>query len=280
MGLPAAPSVNAFHGEFTVIKFRSTRAHRNRNPKPAIVTPPYIIAMIVTVFRLYYRIKRKLAWWDDLLIAFSALWATLLVIFVWLSTTPTLTQTVKVASYYICTFTFTMANYFARLSILMGILRIAPNPQTRMALKAMAVLFVTIMSVLMAQKLWVCEGSSQARQWKSEPDPSCHLGMQVALTELITDIICDACLVITPLTFLSRSKLKASQKRRLYAIFGASVATTITSIVQDWLILAAGGLREETASLIEVTVAILVANLPVVVSWIWRLRRAKQEEET
>lgn len=65
------------------------------------------------------------------------------------------------------------------------------------------------------------------------------------------DIVTDAFLVITPITFLSRAKLKPSQKRRLYAVFGASVATTITSIVQDYLILAAGGLREITASMLE-----------------------------
>jgi hypothetical protein len=83
--------------------------------------------------------------------------------------------------------TLSFQNYFARLSILVGILRIAPNPKIRNILKGAAGFFVAIMCILLAQKLWVCEGNSEmAKTWKKARDPSCHLGLQVALTELVS----------------------------------------------------------------------------------------------
>jgi hypothetical protein len=78
-----------------------------------------------------------------------------------------------------------------------------------------------------------------------------HLLKLIIDSTSTADVLSDGILVITPISFFARSKIKASQKRRLYAIFGASVATTIVSVVQDWLILAAGGIREITASLLE-----------------------------
>jgi hypothetical protein len=42
-----------------------------------------VFALLVTIWRLYYRIKRKLAWWDDLLVGLAALWMSLLVTFIW-----------------------------------------------------------------------------------------------------------------------------------------------------------------------------------------------------
>lgn len=65
------------------------------------------------------------------------------------------------------------------------------------------------------------------------------------------DVIADVVLIVAPLKFLWGVNLKRSQKIRLYALFSASIITTVVSIVQDWLVLSAGGLREETASMVE-----------------------------
>ncbi|KAF9516271.1 hypothetical protein BS47DRAFT_1277728, partial [Hydnum rufescens UP504] len=141
---------------------------------------------------------------------------------------------------------------------------------TRNFIRCIAAFFIVIMCVLLAQKVWVCEGNTA---WKLEPSPTCHLGLQVAVTELVTDIVSDTILVLLPIFFLWGSRLRAGQKRRVYAIFSASCITTIVSIVQDWLILAAGGLREVTASMVEVSVSVIVANLPFLVSTVYRFFR-------
>ena len=90
----------------------------------------------------------------------------------------------RVVSYYLCTHTFTLANYTARLSILFGIIRIAPNPHTKRNLRFVAAGFALIALVLIAQKVWVCDGSD--RSWKVAVPPSCHLGLQVSVTELVS----------------------------------------------------------------------------------------------
>lgn len=45
-----------------------------------------LIAIVVTILRISYRIHRKLAWWDDLLVGMAACFLVLLLIGVWLST--------------------------------------------------------------------------------------------------------------------------------------------------------------------------------------------------
>jgi hypothetical protein len=65
-------------------------------------------------------------------------------------------------------------------------MRIAPSPSARRAIRYVAVFFVVILSVLLAQKIWVCDGGDKS--WKKEPSPSCHLGLQVAVTELVSTL--------------------------------------------------------------------------------------------
>lgn len=120
-----------------------------------------------------------------------------------LSADKGLSQTVKVSSYYLCTYTFSISVrvhsshltmlrlvdsfpqiYSARLCILFGIMRIAPTPPSRKAIRYIAAFFLVILSVLLAQKIWVCDGGDKS--WKKEPSPSCHLGLQVAVTELVS----------------------------------------------------------------------------------------------
>jgi len=257
MGLPPAPSVTTFHIVATVVP---------------------VVALIITVFRLVHRHRRKLSWWDDALIGMAALSMLMLVISVWFLTgNASIPHSTKVSLYFVCAYTFTISIYTARLCILFGIMRIAPNPATRNFIRWIAGFFVVILCVLMAQKIWVCEGNTA---WKLEPSPACHLGLQVAVTELVTDIVSDTILVLLPIFFLWGSRLRAGQKRRVYAIFSASCITTIVSIVQDWLILAAGGLREETASMIEVSVSVIVANLPFLVSAVYRFFRENESNHT
>ena len=70
--------------------------------------------------------------------------------------------------------------------MLMAVLRIAPTPRIRMLLKWCLALFVTICVILCAQFVWVCEG--QDHSWKYEIVPSCVLGMQIAITELVSKL--------------------------------------------------------------------------------------------
>ena len=71
------------------------------------------------------------------------------------------------------------------LTICPGIIRIAPNKRTKQYLYGVVAFFGVIASVLVAQKVWVCDGSA-GQSWKSQPVPSCPLGLQVSITELVS----------------------------------------------------------------------------------------------
>ncbi|KAF9515845.1 hypothetical protein BS47DRAFT_1341451 [Hydnum rufescens UP504] len=231
-----------------------------------------IIALLITIFRLFIRHRWNMLWWDDAVAAFTTLMIIFYIPTIWLSTNPPgyhLTRMQGVIFYYLCAYAWEISLYGARMTMLLAILRIAPTPRIRMLLKWCIVLFVIICTVLCAQFVWVCE--SQDHAWKDEPVPSCNLGMQIALTELVTDIVCDALLVSIPLFFLSRSSLKKSQKYRLYGIFAAGVLTTIVSIVQDVLVLRVGGWAPALAGTVMVGVSSIVSNIPVLVPVFRRL---------
>ena len=71
--------------------------------------------------------------------------------------------------------------------MLLASLRLAPTPRIRTLIKCCIALFVVICVVLCAQFVWVCEGQDHA--WKNEPIPLCDLGLQIAVTELVSELV-------------------------------------------------------------------------------------------
>ena len=71
----------------------------------------------------------------------------------------------------------------ARLSLLFSIIRIDPNPIIRKYLIFNAYIFVLICVLLVAQLFWICE---HQRKWMSLKPPQCHIGLQVAIFQLVS----------------------------------------------------------------------------------------------
>ena len=71
----------------------------------------------------------------------------------------------------------------ARLSLLFSIIRIDPNPLRRKYLIFNAYIFVLICVLLVAQLFWICE---HQRKWMSLKPPQCHIGLQVAIFQLVS----------------------------------------------------------------------------------------------
>ncbi|KAJ7068913.1 hypothetical protein B0H15DRAFT_140509 [Mycena belliarum] len=189
-----------------------------------------IFALGTTMYRLYKR--RGRLWADDAwaLFAFVALIIQIASVFLHVPVPNNLSKTARVAAYYLMATTFYAIIWASRLSILF------------------TVAFVATTFFLLAQLLWVCEPEPS---WKEEPNPQCHLPLQVAICQLVTDVIADTILLFAPVP-LFRHLANKPLRRKLTLIFSTCVVTTIVSLVHAAFILSNGGIKVVTA-LVQLT---------------------------
>ncbi|KAJ7908448.1 hypothetical protein B0H13DRAFT_1617460 [Mycena leptocephala] len=219
-----------------------------------------------TLYRLYQRRGRFGA--DDLwaVFAFVALIVQVVAIFLHIPPPNNLPKKGGVAVFYLTGIAFYAIVWGSRLSILFSIIRIDPTFERRRRLFWVAVAFIVVPLVLLAQLFWVCEGPFNS--WKNAPNPGCHLPLQVAVFQLITDVISDSILLFAPLP-LFRDLNNKALRRKLTLIFSTCVVTTIVSLVHAFLILRSGHIKVLIAALVEYiqdSVSLIVANIPVVIT--------------
>ncbi|KAF7372561.1 hypothetical protein MVEN_00118700 [Mycena venus] len=212
--------------------------------------------------RLYKR--RGRLWADDawVFFAFVFLIIQLVGVFLHVPVPNNLTRTTRVSAYYQISLTFYSVVWASRLSILFSIVRIHPLPSARKHLSWVAVSFVTAVLFFFGQLLWVCETEPL---WKDAPNHQCHLPLQVAICQLVMDVLADSILLFAPL-HLFRSLSDKMLRRRLTLIFSTCVVTTIVSLVHAAFILRNGGIKEIIAGSVEGCLSLIVANVPVIVA--------------
>ncbi|KAI0313400.1 hypothetical protein OF83DRAFT_537700 [Amylostereum chailletii] len=229
------------------------------------------VAIGATGSRLW--IRRERFWWDDAWAAFSMLnlFVQIAGVFMHVDDPHDLSKLNRVAAYYLIATTFYAIIWSARLSILFSILRIDPDQHWRRRLKFIAALFVAALLFFLAQLLWVCE---RQPHWKDRPSPQCPLTMDVAICQLVSDVIADLLLITLPLRLI-RSIRETALRRRLIVIFSTSIVTTIVSLVHASFILTTGGIDVVLAAFVEDCMSLTVANLPVVATALLRLLPAR-----
>ena len=156
----------------------------------------------------------------------------------------------------------------SRISILFTVVRLtSPFSTLRKILLFVFVAFLVTWMILFAQIFWICEAEPG---WKSEPRPQCDLGRDVAIAQIISELIAwrpwdepsdtfppadvlgDTILIIVPFQLVCRISLNRAQKVRILSIFSASAVTTIVCVAHSYYVLTIGGLREAVAGLVEV----------------------------
>ncbi|KAI0313401.1 hypothetical protein OF83DRAFT_1086357 [Amylostereum chailletii] len=182
------------------------------------------VAVCMTVARIW--IRRDRYWWDDAWAFFSLLksygrlggrcWND--------GADEELSKTNRVAAYYLMAATFYTVIWSARLSILFSIIRIDPDPIWNRRLKYIAALFIGALAFFLAQLLWVCEPQ---QAWKDLPSPQCRLNKEVAICQLVSDIVADLLLITLPLRLIRGIKDRPL-RRRLFFIFSTSSTSTST----------------------------------------------------
>uniref|UniRef100_A0A8H8CE80 Rhodopsin domain-containing protein n=1 Tax=Psilocybe cubensis TaxID=181762 RepID=A0A8H8CE80_PSICU len=154
------------------------------------------------------------------------------------------------------------------MSILLTIIRVSLG-RLRTVLVWTGVLFGVTWAILFAQIWWVCEANPN--QWKSQIHPQCPLGTQVAVAQVITDVLSDAILILAPIQLVWRINLDYQQKIRVVAIFSTTLATTAISLNHAYFVLKWGGLPELLAAVLQISVSLIVANLSVVIAFLFRI---------
>ncbi|KAG2095842.1 hypothetical protein BD769DRAFT_1301839, partial [Suillus cothurnatus] len=215
------------------------------------------VAVVVTSFRLCVRARQKRLWIDDA-------WAALGMIFDFILLIVDCFDGTDVH-----------IHRSSRISILFTIVRLTiPGTLFRRVLIYAAIIFGAVWALLLSQLCWICETESG---WKSQPHPQCNLGRSVAITQIITDVLGDFFLIFAPFFLIYNVRLSRAQKVRVLSVFSASAITTVVSLTHAYYILSGGGTREAMAAIVETSVSLIVANLSVVVVFIFRL---KAEEDS
>ncbi|KAG6868586.1 hypothetical protein C0993_000851 [Termitomyces sp. T159_Od127] len=230
-----------------------------------------IFAAVVTLIRLFERIRLKRFGFDDSWAAFSMSILVVFVaaLFVHLGDPTHLSHSTRVAMYYFLAQGFYGIVWTARMSILFSVVRITPEgSRLKKILYVLSMTFLVVWCVLFAQVFWVCETEPS---WKDSLAPQCALGRNVAIAQLISDIYADSILIAVPLRLLWNLEVSRSQRNRLFVVFTASIGTTIASLVHAYYVLRVGGLDEVFVAIIEQCVSLLVCNLAVIVGLTSRL---------
>ncbi|KAI0309178.1 hypothetical protein OF83DRAFT_1038265, partial [Amylostereum chailletii] len=205
------------------------------------------IAMSATFFRLVIRARLNKLWWDD---AF-AFFAMVAIAF-------------RDHLFHVC------SHYGARtsrISILFTVIRLSFGC-LRQVLVYMSAGFVLLWAILFAQVWWVCETEPS---WKSQLIPQCFLGTNVAIAQVITDVACNVVLIAAPVKLLYNI-VNRPLKIRLISVFSTTIVTTATSLYHAYVVLRIGGTSEATAALIQTSIGLLIANLTVLVAFLFRLK--------
>ncbi|KAK1217116.1 hypothetical protein PQX77_020233 [Marasmius sp. AFHP31] len=162
----------------------------------------------------------------------------------------------------------------SRISIIYSIIRIDPNSSRRKIYVGVSYVYFIVLLVLTAQLFWVCEPEPG---WKDTTSPQCHLTPQVAIFQLVTDILADSFLLYAPVRVFVHIRDKAL-RRKLVIIFSTCLITTIVSLVHAAYILTTGGIPVIISALVEDSVSLMVANLVVVVTALLRAGVGDKDE--
>ncbi|KAE9408413.1 hypothetical protein BT96DRAFT_970719 [Gymnopus androsaceus JB14] len=235
------------------------------------------IAQVSTVARIWIRYRKQRLWWDDGWAFLTMLLSILMDILMFLDGVDPLVPIsphMQIVHYWLILISFTVAVWCARISLMFSKIRLIPLFFTlrRISEWAAVSFFLACLGIL-APKIYICASD---RSWYHMPIPRCKVGLNpnIAIGELITDVLADITLVVIPIRLLGHVNDLAKDKRRmLFIIFGASLLTSAISIIRVVFLMGSSYHYATSVILteIEVGTALTVANLGVMIPFLYRL---------
>ncbi|KAJ7900996.1 hypothetical protein B0H14DRAFT_3123600 [Mycena olivaceomarginata] len=228
--------------------------------KRRVVAPLLGIAMLTTLFRLTVRVRTRKCWLDDAWVIVALSSSIIMLVSMWLRTIPGQSK-----------YTFIVTYWASRMSVIFSIIRLIPHQfLLRKITTGVAAVFAVFWLGLMIQVAHVC---GKDKSWYKMTKPQCRLDHGVAVLELSTDVFADLALAIIPIILIRNTMLPSSQRKMLVVIFTASLLTTLVSIVHAVFVLGPSGSLEGISAHAEAATALIVANVAVMVTSLYRLFR-------
>ncbi|KAH7906981.1 hypothetical protein BJ138DRAFT_1161271 [Hygrophoropsis aurantiaca] len=228
------------------------------------------IAIFLMVFRLWYRFSIRRFWWEDAWAAVALFCGIAALISFWVHVGPA--PGPAIAAYWVYTFAFPCVIWAVRLSVLYSIIRlIYPVELSIRIANVSSALFTLLWAGVVGSKAYWC-GSNIA--WYKAATLSCSMPRGLDIYELCTDVVSDTILVGLSLRILWNIKLPGvGQRRMVLCVFSSSMIVTLTSLLR-----AAARLLHMTsltviASDFEMAASLIVCNLLVTVTYIYRTFR-------
>lgn len=226
-----------------------------------------VLGLVLTIFRLAYRIWLRRFWLEDA-------WAGVAFLcgIAWVTSCWTYVEAAgeeRIISFWVYAFTFPSLVWAVRQSILFSIVRVVYATQhLRRLIFGLVGLFFGLWAGVIAQKAW---DFGHDTSWYQTFGKHMVITQPMVAFELMTDCLSDAILIVLPLRVLWSLKLPRRQKRMISVIFSSSIIVTFISIFRGVCQIARYTSVIATAVDFETTLSLLVCNLLVVVTFLYRI---------
>ncbi|KAF9231378.1 hypothetical protein BU15DRAFT_56200 [Melanogaster broomeanus] len=237
---------------------------------PVIGSVFQVLGLVLTAFRIYFRIRIGRFWWEDGWAAVLLLLGTIWMIAEWVFLLTTGSTSIAFSWTYSITFTSIVAA--GRMSILFSIIRIIHgNPRLKKFTYLCATFFAACWIILIVEKVWQC---ATDRSWEHVPvssgKPFCSVKDRISIFQFATDCLATLILVVLPLRMLWKVRLPRCQRRMILSIFTSSIVLafaalfhTLGQVLNIYIVMIAG-------INVEVAASTIVCNLLVVVTYSYR----------
>ncbi|KZP12819.1 hypothetical protein FIBSPDRAFT_835858 [Athelia psychrophila] len=274
------PSISTSQGVYRNAEHRKHH-YRGTDISLALVTIFNALAIAITAFRLFIQCRRNQLWWEDAWAGIATVFAVITIPAFWFRTgsaKPYADTNSKVITWWLVTLACTCVLWAARMSLIFSIIRLSdPSYPLRKPANMTAGFFACCWIGLVLLKVLLCRDTNA---WRETAIVACNLGESVAIIELCVDVVADALLVALVLFLLRDARrLKQSQRKLIFAMFSATVLTTLVSIVHVVFVVGPWEPRlEGMTAIVKSAVSLIVCNLPVVVHFFYRRVKQGQAE--
>ncbi|KAH7911733.1 hypothetical protein BJ138DRAFT_1149942 [Hygrophoropsis aurantiaca] len=184
-------------------------------------------AILLTVWRLWYRLSMQRFWCDDGWALFAMVCGMICLIADWVIFRAPPEE--SIIGDWVATITFICVIWAVRMSLLCTIARLMP-PSKRCShvLVGITALFALIFCGLLVQNIYRCLSGCY---YLPSGTPSCPFYVIMAIYELTVDVLSDAILVALPLRILWAIKLRRKRHRKMVlTAFSSSIIISLVSI--------------------------------------------------
>ncbi|KAI9573081.1 hypothetical protein HD554DRAFT_1138068 [Boletus coccyginus] len=226
------------------------------------------LAVILTFFRLSFRLKIQRFWWEDMWAAVAVTCTIISIICVLVFTGTNNYESIFIAKR-INGFMFTCIIWSVRMSVIFSIIRIVSSTLYHRITLAMATWFFLSWVATLGLQEWWCANNTQALP---ENAPlNCVLPRFIIIFEMTINCAADTMTVIFPFKLLWECKLPRRQRRMFISLFTASrflCAFSLAHLIAQMI--ATKDVQDVLADL-QLSVFLIVCNLVVVVTYIYRI---------